>query len=448
MNGIVSLRGKKILITSFSYAHFGGAELNAVELADQLVEFGMKPTFFSYDTNGPLKAHIEERFTTKILSDQINKLSETEDENELGMTKLNIEDYDYIWVGGNTVPVSIIRQVNTAKKLPKFIFIHMSQLVAFPLDAPLMPEFEKKIASKILSISEKTTTDNIQRILGKDVVVDEWSNPVPKDFSALKKRSGNLKKIAIISSSHPGDEIIEIKQLIEQAGVAIDYIGKFNNNIKVVDAKFYDEYDLIIGIGKNARYSMVSGVPIYIYGRFGGGGYITEDNLAKNETHNFSGRGFGKKDTATIAQEILSGYKGALKFHETHRKEFIEKLSIDNAALRLFTELEKQKAIKVRFDEQYINWLISMQINLMQRHQRTAWLYTAETRVQDLEVIVRQLKEKNALLSADVIAFKMKARQLRDELRGIYASKSWTLTKPVRAANSVVKKLKKKLQGS
>lgn len=432
MKTTTALNGKTILITSHSYAAFGGAELNAVELAEQLIEFGMKPSFFSYDIDGPLKQFIEKKFDTTIFSDQINKLSESDDLNELGVTKFAIEEFDYIWVGGNTIPISILKQIPSVTKLPKFIFVHMSALTAFPLDAPLMPEFESSIASKILSISKKTTTGNILRILDASTSIEYWPNPVPKAFSRLEKRSGKLEKIAVISSSHPGDEVVAIKDILQAKNIEVDLIGGFNNNVKTVDAAFYDEYDLVLGIGKNAKYSLVSGVPIYIYGRFGGGGYITKENIELNDAENFSGRGFGKKDAETIAKEIVTGYQSALQFHEEHRKTFIRELSIDNAASKLFLELESQPPKKVDIPMQEINWLISMQINLMQRHMRTVWLRRAEVKIAKLEPKLEQLTKDNAMFREDTIALKAKRDELQQQIRNIYASRSWKLTGPVR----------------
>lgn len=440
MSNIDSLKGKKILITSFSYASFGGAELNAVELADQLVQFGMKPIFFSYDIDGPLRSFIEKKFKTKVLTDQINRLSESEDENEMGITKLNISDYDYVWVGGNTIPISILRQINSAKKVPKFIFIHMSSLIAFPLDAPLLPEFEKKIASKILSIGDGTTNDGIYRILGKDIPLGKWYNPAPKEFRYLKKRNGELKRIAVISSSHPTDEIMSIKEAVESKGITIDYIGSYNNNPQVVDAKFYDKYDLIIGIGKNAKYSLVSGVPIYVYGRFGGCGYLSGGTYYSTIATNFSGRGFGKKNARTITDEILTGYHSALRFHETHRDKFIKEFSLDNVARDLFIELEQQKNISIKFEERYINWLVSMQINLMQRHMRTVWLRREEKRVHKFELENHELKRKISLL-------KLEVNKLRKDIRDIYNSRSWRATKPMREVIAFSKEMRNKSAG-
>lgn len=409
------LSGKKVLITSFSFASFGGAELNAVELAEQLVQFGAEPYFFSYDIDGPLADYVSKKFKTKIITDSVYYLAE--DEAGLGYTQLNISDYDYVWVGANTIPISIIKQINTAKKLPKFIFIHMSPLLAFPLDAPLLPELEQKIASRVLSISERTTMDCIYRILGEDIPLGSWPNPVPKEFSLLKKRSGELKNIAVISSSHPTDEVMDIKDRIQRHGITIDYIGKFNDNVQVVNAGFYDKYDLIIGIGKNAKYSLVSGVPIYIYGRFGGDGYLKQKSYETNNIMNYSGRGFGKKTAAQITEEILGGYKDALKFHEKNRDQFTQEFSLDVTTEKLFQELEKEKPKKPKFSEEYINWMVSMQINLMQRVQSLGTIRRIDQHAHHIEATLSDRER---------------------ELASIYGSKSWKLAKPVRWAAGIV----------
>lgn len=400
------LRGKRILITSFSLANFGGAELNAVELAEQLVEFGASPVFFSYDIDGPLADFIYKKFNTRPVTDDVKLLAESED--DLGYTALNIEDYDYIWVAANIVPISILKQINTAIKIPKFIFIHMSQLVGFPLDAPLMPDFEKKIASKILSISPKTTSECIYRTLGDDVSVDMWPNPVPKKFKSIPSRSGTLKKVAVISSSHPTEEILKLGDLLHSRGVEVEYIGRFNNNIKVVDADFYNNYDLIVGIGKNATYSLVAAVPIFIYGRFGGGGYITEENFKINEENNFSGRGFTAKTVEAISEEIVTKYGEALNFHNKNRDKFIDKYSIDKVAERIFIEINKSESKNISFSRETINLFVSMQINFMQNIKRFGGMRSLEPRIEYLEGV-------------------------EDELQDIYNSKLWRVINLIRS---------------
>lgn len=414
------LEGKRVLITSFSFASFGGAELSAVELAEQLVKFGATPYFFSYDIDGPLVDFINNKFNTKVLTDDVNLLAESE--NALGYRKFNISDYDYIWIGANTLPISILKQLNSSAKLPKFIFIHMSSLIGFPLDAPLMPDLERKIALRILSVGNRTTTDCIHRILGEDTPVSLWPNPAPAEFKCIKKREGTLKKIAVISSSHPTDEVMAIEEILKPQGIVVDYIGRYNENQQVVDAGFYDKYDLVIGIGKNVKYSLVSGVPVYIYGRFGGCGYLQETDHIEVDRMNFSGRGYGRKTSGMIAREILEGYGIALKNHNSYRSKHIEKFSIDIVAKRLFIDVEKEEARVVSFSEEYINLLVSVQINLMQNIKRFGGFRALESKMQSMDELV--------------------AKQA-SELEAVYLSHSWVLTKPLRVLMRLVRDLVK-----
>lgn len=405
------LEGKTILITSWSYATFGGAALNAVELAEQLVRFGAKPYFFSYDIEGPLAEYINGKFKTKVITDSVYYLVENED--KLDNIQLNINDYDYIWVGSNIIPISIINQLNTAKILPKFIFIHMSSLIAYPLEAPLLLEFEKQIASRILTISEETTNNCVYRVLGKDIPLERWYNPVPSEFRYINDRDGKLKKIAVISSSYPTDEIINIRDKIESHGITIDYIGKFNNNIQKVDAEFYDKYDLVIGIGKDAKYSLVSGVPIYVYGRFGGSGYIDNDNYTTNNAMNFSGRGFDKKSSQQIYKEIINGYEDAVEFHKAHRNNFIKEFSIDIIAESLFRGLEKERPKKLKLSSNYIKWLVSMQIILMQRIQSIRDLKVMGSQVLGFEKDLASRDAEISRLNLEVANFMGIKRSIR-----------------------------------
>lgn len=438
MASIKSLKGKKILITSWSYASFGGAALNAVELAEKLVEFGMVPTFFSYDIEGPLRDRIESKFNTTVLTDRVHKLADSDSEEDMGNTQLNINDFDYIWVGGNTLPISIINQINSARVLPKFIFIHMSSLISYPLDAPLMPRLEREVASKILSTSARVTTDNIERIIGNGAPVGYWKNPVPDKFKDVPERNGKLRKIAVISSSNPSDEVIEMGPLLEKEGINVEYIGKFNDNEKVVDPDFYNEYDAVVGIGKDARYALVSGVPIYVYGRFGGFGYLNDDNI---ESANLSGRGHGKKTAGDIAKEIVDGYSDALKFHQANKDRFTKEMTIGGAARDLFAELETLNSVQVKFEEEYINWLVTTQINIMHRVQiaaaRRHWKKRASTLQEDRDMLRSRLES----MKSKVDKLQSEKSKLKLQVSEFHNSTSWRITAPFRAANALVKKV-------
>ena len=362
----LNLKGKKVLVTCCWLSGWGGGEINILQMVQQLKKFGADVECFTYWFNGPMVGAFD-KLGVKVMSDSFNYL-DTED--SLKVTDISISDYDYIWVCQQVLPVSIIRQLRGVKKLPRFIFLHMSALIGIPVEAPIVWDFEKVIYDKILAISEDTS-QHIKRILGADFEdVSYYRNPAPAEYSRVESRSGRLRKIAVISN-HPPEELMGLEGIID-GEVTIDYIGSWSGNYTLVDHNKLSEYDLIVGIGKNVQYCLVSGVPIYLYDHFGGCGYLNEDNFKLARENNFSGRGFGKKDRSIIAEEIIKGYSDSSRFHTINRQRFISEYSLDSVMVDVFSDIEPAKKVNdTNFSREYINYLISMQIMLHDRY--VAW---------------------------------------------------------------------------
>ena len=75
--------------------------------------------------------------------------------------------------------------------------------------------------------------------------------------------------------------------------------------------KFLQQYDLVITIGRTVPRCLAMGVPVYVYDYLGGPGYLTESNFNLAERNNFSGRGFQKKTSDELFEEIRGGYDPA-----------------------------------------------------------------------------------------------------------------------------------------
>ncbi len=393
---------KRALITAWSLNERGGAGLNCFELAEELKNQGIMTDFFTYQKNiGPLSRHIES-LGYKIYTDRFDDLKPEDEQRYL---PIDIEDYDYMLFVANVVPISILRQLNSKPVLPKIITLYMSELVGRPTDAPLSGVLNAKLADLNLTISNKAKQDIMYRILDESVPVDLYRNPAPVEFSIIKKRSGNLERVAVIHSSGTGGELIDACKILEHKGIRVDYIGSQFNNVKEVNAEFYDKYDLVIGIGKNVQYSLVSGVPVYIYGRFGGPGYLGKALyhriIDEGRADNFSGREYGGFRSADeIAQEILTGYSRAYKFHQDGRRDFIEEYSIDKVVGRIIENVDALTPKKSQLTQKEINWLVSFQI-LIESH----W-HDRESRAKDMEV-----------MKSEVDRMKSEVDRLKDELK-------------------------------
>ncbi|WP_439565214.1 hypothetical protein, partial [Microcella sp.] len=81
-----------------------------------------------------------------------------------------------------------------------------------------------------------------------------------------------------------------------------------------------DGHDAVVTIGKTTQYALVMGVPVYSYDHFGGGGWITEQNLEREHYGNFAGRIERRVLTGEqIAAELSGGYAGARAFAQAYR---------------------------------------------------------------------------------------------------------------------------------
>lgn len=96
-------------------------------------------------------------------------------------------------------------------------------------------------------------------------------------------------------------------EFLIKSGVTCTYFGIWNGNSVKISPELLAEFDVIITIGKTTQYALALGIPCYNYGRFGGSGFITLENIDIEEAHNFSGRSFCFKKTGEqIINEIMT----------------------------------------------------------------------------------------------------------------------------------------------
>ena len=351
----------KILITHCWLSGFGGAEINILQLTKYLISVGHEVNVFTYWYEGEMVDEFE-KIGVKVMVDRFDYL-DTKD--KLEYTDMSINEYDIIWVCQQVIPISIIRQINL-RTTTKFIFLHMSSLIGIPVEAPIIYKLEEKIASKILVISEETLEDNLGRFMDKkDSRIGYYRNPVPVEFRYINKDHSRLKKIAVITN-HPAKEIIELSGKFENRGIEVEYIGSWNNNYRLVDSNVLKEFDLIIGIGKNVQYCLVSGIPVYVYDYFGGPGFLNSKNYNRARHYNFSGRGFDRKTSDEIIEDIINGYDKYIKFYNKNSHKYVEEYSIDKVVSKIITNLPENLE-HTHLSKKYINYVISMQILLHDR---------------------------------------------------------------------------------
>ena len=218
-------KGKRFLLTHWALAVLGGSENNILQMAEYIRDQGGLVEFFTYAFDNPVKEIIQEKnFQVKV--DDINLL----DQSQATHVKYDLNKIDYIIVCQNVIPIDIIKQLNVKSLRTKFVFFHMSAFIGLAMESPLFYDLEAKIASKILTISEETTVEQIERLLGENIrKLTYYRNPVPDNFINDIQEISYPKvprRVAVISN-HPPRELIDLERerVIVDCGVKIEYIA-------------------------------------------------------------------------------------------------------------------------------------------------------------------------------------------------------------------------------
>lgn len=337
----MNLKGLKILLTQNDISSINGSAIIIFELAKFFKYAGATVTVYTYFQHDPLKSIFKENGIFITNSDDT----------------LSLDNFDYVWVHQQVLPLSIIRElefIHEKEKPPIFIFNHMSSLDYIAEEFPYVWDLENKLSSLSLfnSLETKEAQDNM---LAKDMPKSLYQNPAPKHFSETRttKISG-IKKILVISN-HPPQEVIDLKEKFTKAGIKLVLLGENQEEYRLIDLELLEEYDLIISIGKTVQNCLVAGIPVYVYDHFGGPGYLDRLNLELAEHNNFSGRGFKKKTSDEIYSEIIDNYDTAVGFIEAKRDSFMEKFTIDYLIANIFKHIKKKSYSKL--DGRYITYL-------------------------------------------------------------------------------------------
>lgn len=183
---------------------------------------------------------------------------------------------------------------------------------------------------------------------------DYYRNPAPEEYLIKRENLPKIPRKVLVVSNFPCGELRDIKPLLNQQGIIIDYLGYLGDRYELISEKIISKYDLVITIGKTVQYCLVSGTPVYIYGSFGGPGYLNAKNFQKAMRKNFSGRGFRDKTPEEIVEEIVNNYTKATSFYIERQEDFQKDFIISNNIPELFKKAQSVKTKNVIFSKAFI----------------------------------------------------------------------------------------------
>jgi len=383
--------GLRVLITHPFLFEINGATCVALELAQYLQKRGDTVTVYTNIFADPIKQYF---INNNIHVDEARSNPE-----------YNLEDFDIIWINSQTFPVSLLKKLGNIKKnnhLPKFIFMHMSAHEYCADEMPYIYHFEEELSSLSLFVSEEALEFN-KKYFDKLPPIDFYRNPAPENYLIDRMPSREPRNVLVVSN-HPCNELFGIKALLDRVGIKTDYLGYMGDKYELMSERILARYDLIITIGKTVQYCLVSGTPVYIYGSFGGPGYLDDDNFNKAKINNFSGRGFYAKTPEEIVKDILENYIKATEYYSKNMKTFRkEYLIVDNIS-RIFRKVQRMKPKDIKLTKANIAATSSLLYLIM-----TNFEYRYDRLVKE------QLAKENALLKSENKKLKtiVKSRSVR-----------------------------------
>lgn len=286
----------RVLVLTNHFAAFCGSEIVALEVAQWFRAQGDSVTLGANFIAQPIQAWA-------------NGIALCE-----SPTTLALEDYDLIWCQHDMLaqlPLDAFISAATLGQTPHVAMISLSPFEPYEkLDARLV----RALSAEVMVNSVETGREVLRQAEGQILAsrVRPFYNAAPAAFmtSASPAPPGPLKSVVLISNRAPA-EAAEALALLEAAGVSARYIGE-GRDYRLVQPDDIAGADAVISIGKSVVYALAQRKPVYVYDYLGGDGWLTPENFADNQAHNFTGRPARQKRTPqTIASEILEGYAAA-----------------------------------------------------------------------------------------------------------------------------------------
>ena len=325
-------KNKKVLITHPFIYEINGATNVAFELASFLQSQQANVTVFTYVYANPAKEYFEK---AGIKVDLVSN-----------NTEHHLSDYDYIWIDSQTLPPSLLDDFADKKnmqKMPKLIFMHMAAHDYCPDEMPFLYGFEEEVSSLSLFVSEETFDFNNKYYEKTPENIGFYRNPASLEFYNSSSRKSEAPKKLLVVENSLCDELKALRPMLAEKNITIDYLGRDGDRYELVTGTMLSQYDAVITFGKTVQYCLVSNTPVYIYGTFGGPGWLTKDNFKEAEKNNFSGRGFTNKTAEEIVEELLSGFEAAKEYQNDNHDSFCDDFLIDRVIPKIFAQADKSK---------------------------------------------------------------------------------------------------------
>lgn len=395
---------KSVLITNNHLVHYAGSELVTLDLARHFKSLGWETEVATLEIGEPISRHFSSEGIR--VSNLLQSAPQT-------------KRFDLIWAQHHPVITEYLDEENYS--LCNLVINCLSPTE--PLETP--PLFVES-ASVILANSKETRDALVKCGLEEQAVMlfpnslsDSWFSP-----QSVKSSNRKLRKIAVVSNHIP-DEIGQLKE--NNCGLEVSFIG-MSERYEILTPELVSTFDAVITIGRTVPQALAQMVPVFCYDKFGGPGWLIEDNFEEAEYFNFSGRCTTRKmESAEILNAIVVGFPEAARFssqaQELCRMRYSLKRNVESVLDRASrtspgSRLDKSRLHHIkRINRAYIDAYqkVSQLRGLVRA--RTADLANATQEIRQIDEKLRFAQDAATRTASEVGRLRVESEQAIDRIR-------------------------------
>lgn len=229
--------------------------------------------------------------------------------------------------------------------------------------------YERALADVVFANSVLTAEHLLS--VGVTTPITVFHNAAPTIFFRNHVDRPPAPRRITVVSNHLGPDVLSALEILKRSA-EVQVFGGTATTHTLMSPEMVAATDLVISIGKTVQYALASRTPVYVYGHFGGPGYLDPENIDRAHRFSFSGRCCERRLPAErLAREILDQYGKGVAFARASTNQWLQTFRLEPyleaaATLTARSNAEKRRALK---REQMIP-----QERLMAEHTRENYL--------------------------------------------------------------------------
>ena len=304
----------RLLIATNQLWTIAGSEVVAIELARHFLGLGYQVDAYTNWAEPPMAGLFEEAIGKKLITDPELVRPFTYDVVYVQHQLLGLFEYDPHADDREATRI-VIGRLSRRSFMESGGWLH-----------------DRVLADHVLANSE-LTAEHLASV-GHGTPTTVFYNAAPASyFAPFQPRPDKPGKILVVTN-HRDPALTEAVELLRQSA-EIARIGGVDR-VTLVTPEMIAGADLVVSIGKTIPYAIAGRVPVYVYDRYGGPGYLDPENVHAAARFNFSGRCCERQLSATeIAAEIIGSYAKGVAFARDAPQSWIDRYYLPRYIPRL-----------------------------------------------------------------------------------------------------------------